>query len=462
MAYEDLLKDTSVADPSKDYFTLTITDLNPNTSYPIQLRWKYKDGTFSNWSAVKRLAAKNVDPKPSELPSVPTVKPVTGAIELAWNGKTSTGANQPFGFNSAKVYIGTSSGFTPTDSGDSKNLIDILNFANGQNTLNIGVETVVNSSLTLTYGVDYFVKIKTTNGNAAQDSAEVAATGNPVRIGQLSNTGLISVSADKITTGTLQANASITVGAVDGKRVILSSGSDPIKVYGSGGTADPLLGLDSLGNLLIKGIITATSGAFTGSISINGIGGAMKIGQSVGKRSNALLSTDPIYDGIYIGTNNYWYNDGFFEVGNGSNGLRWNGTSLSLTGSITASSFTSVNSANGNGVSITSNSGNDEMNFYRNSNSQLRLYSSTSGALIDGPANNSIFFLNGGGMQILNNNNTLVMQSNTDGGFYIATGTTPNASRLRNIDSDVSAPTLTTGGATTDGALNGDIYLVRE
>jgi hypothetical protein len=188
----------------------------------------------------------------------------------------------------------------------------------------------------------------------------------------------------------------------------------------------------------------------------------MKIGQSVGKRSNALLSTDPIYDGIYIGTNNYWYNDGFFEVGDGSNGLRWNGTSLSLTGSITASSFTSVNSANGNGVSITSNSGNDEMNFYRNSNSQLRLYSSTSGALIDGPANNSIFFLNGGGMQILNNNNTLVMQSNTDGGFYIATGTTPNASRLRNIDSDVSAPTLTTGGATTDGALNGDIYLVRE
>jgi hypothetical protein len=337
MAYEDLLKDTSVADPSKDYFTLTITDLNPNTSYPIQLRWKYKDGTFSNWSAVRRLDAKTVSPKPSALPSTPTVKPVVGAIELAWNGKTSTGADQPFGFNSAKVYIGTTSNFTPTDSGTSKNLVDILNFANGQNVINIGVGTEVNSSLTLDYGVDYYVKIKTTNGNAAEDSTAVAATGNPVRIGQLSNSGLISISADKITTGTLQANASITVGAENGKRVILSSGSDPIKVYGSGGTADPLLGLDSSGNLLIKGVITATGGSFTGPVSINGTGGAMKIGTEAGQ----VNGTGDYLDGLYMGTNNYWYNDGIFKVGNANKNLTFENGNLSLvnTGTVTAGLF---------------------------------------------------------------------------------------------------------------------------
>jgi hypothetical protein len=336
MAYEDLLKDTSVISEDGNYFTLTITDLEPNTSYPIELRWKYKDGTFSGWSAVRRLPAYNLAPEPSELPSTPTVKPVVGAIELAWNGKTSTGEDQPYGFNSAKVYIGTTSNFTPVDSGTSKNLVDILNFANGQNTLNIGVETIVNSSLTLDYGVDYFVKIKTTNGNTAQDSVAVSATGNPVRIGQLDNDGLVTISADKIITGTLRAGASITAGAVNGKRVILSSGENPIQVYGSGGTLDPLFRLDSLGNLVIKGVITATSGAFTGAISINGVGGSMKIGQDV----------DPTaaFDGIYIGTNNYWYNDGTFKVGSTSNYISWDSATskLQLTGDIKLLSTTTA------------------------------------------------------------------------------------------------------------------------
>jgi hypothetical protein len=336
MAYEDLLKDTSVADPSNNYFTLTITDLNPNTSYPIQLRWKYKDGTFSNWGAVKRLDAKTLLPKPSELPSTPTVKPVVGAIELAWNGKTSTGENQPFGFNSAKVYIGTTSGFTPTDSGTSKNQIDILNFADGQNVINIGVGTVVNSSFTLTYGTDYYVKIKTTNGNAAEDSVSVAATGNPVRIGQISNDGLIEVKADKITTGTLNANATVTVGATTGKHVVLSGGSSPILVYGSGGlNAGPILDLDSSGNLLIKGIITATGGSFTGPISINGTGGSMKIGKEAGQ----VNGTGSYLDGLYMGANNYWYNDGIFKVGNGDKNLTFENGNLSIVNKGTINSI---------------------------------------------------------------------------------------------------------------------------
>lgn len=328
MAYEDLLKDTSVAVENGNYFNLTLTDLNPNTSYPIQLRWKYKDGTFSDWSAVKRLDSVTVAAAPSEIPSTPTVKPVVGAIELSWNGKTSTGADQPYGFNSAKVYVGTTSNFTPVDSGSTKNLVDILDFANGQNTLNIGVGTVVNSSLTLTYGTDYYVRIKTTNGNVLEDSAVVSATGNPVRIGQLSNDGLVEVKADKITTGTLQSGSTITVGSTSGKHVIIRGTGNPLSIYGSGGTASgTILDFDSSGNLSIKGTINATAGSFTGAISI-GDGGSMKIG--VGVNSG--------YNGIYIGTNNYWYNDGIFKVGDGTNSVSWNGTILEVTGKITATS----------------------------------------------------------------------------------------------------------------------------
>jgi hypothetical protein len=455
MAYEDLLKDNSVAIENGNYFNLTLTDLNPNTSYPIQLRWKYKDGTFSDWSAVKRLDSVTVVAAPSEIPSTPTVKPVVGAIELSWNGKTSTGADQPYGFNSAKVYVGTTSNFTPVDSGSTKNLVDILDFANGQNTLNIGVGTVVNSSLTLTYGTDYYVRIKTTNGNVLEDSAVVSATGNPVRIGQISNDGLVEVKADKITTGTLQSGSTITVGSTSGKSVIIRGTGNPLSIYGSGGTAGgAILDFDGSGNLSIKGTINATAGSFTGAISI-GDNGSMKIG--VGVNSG--------YNGIYIGTNNYWYNDGLFEVGNGTNFLKWNGSSLSMSGSITASSFSSTNAAAGNGINILSTTigdiTRDEIKFYSATDLKLNLYASPSGAQIAGPLSD-IKFLNSGALVLGNLNNIITIASNSEGGAYLDYGYSPNASRLRNISSSTFPPTLSNLGATEDGANNGDIYLVRE
>lgn len=222
--YQDLLKDTSAVVENGNYFNVTITDLKPNTSYPIQIRWKYKDGTYSDWSSVKRLNAVTAADSPSVNPSIPTVTSVIGAINLTWNGKTADGGDQPYGFDSAKVYIGTTSDFTPTDSGTSANKIDILDFANGQNSVYLGVGTVVNSSLTLTYDTDYYVKIKTTNGNSTQDSAAVAAVGNPIRIGKVSSSGIVEVTADKITTGTLQSNSTITAGNPSGKRVVISGG----------------------------------------------------------------------------------------------------------------------------------------------------------------------------------------------------------------------------------------------
>ena len=106
--------------------------------------------------------AASIAVEPSVTPSTPTVSSVLGAIQLAWNGKTSSGGNQPAGFDAAKVYVGTSAGFTPVDTGSAgANQVDILNFANGQNTLNIAVGTVVNG-VALTYNTDYYVKIKTT------------------------------------------------------------------------------------------------------------------------------------------------------------------------------------------------------------------------------------------------------------------------------------------------------------
>jgi microcystin-dependent protein len=43
------------------------------------------------------------------------------------------------------------------------------------------------------------------------------------------------------------------------------------------------------------------------------------------------------YDGIFVNTNNYWYSNGLFGIGDGTKGLTWNGSSLNVTGVINAS-----------------------------------------------------------------------------------------------------------------------------
>jgi flagellar hook assembly protein FlgD len=382
MTYQDLLKDTStVAPDDNNKFIVTVLDLDVSSIYPTQFRWKYSDGTFGKWSAVKNLqtiaeaipgtpssltavggagfitvtwdgkdssgntltnfkqldiyingspfnASKPADTffaagtktiaapagvylltsyavstigtqsllstsvtatvtssvvqvDPSETPSTPTVSSVLGAIQLAWNGKTSSNTDQPSGFKAAKVYVGTTAGFTPIDTGTTgANQVDVLNFGNGQNTLNIGLGTLVNG-VALDHGIDYYVKIKTTNGNVAQDSTAVAATGNPVRVGQVQNGSLVTITADKISTGTLSSGSTITVGSTSGKHVKLSGTGDPLTIYGTGGISNPVLTFNGT-KLSIVG-----DGSFTGDIS-----------GATGTLSNALNVGTPT-GGIY-------------------------------------------------------------------------------------------------------------------------------------------------------------------
>jgi len=253
----------------------TTTIAAPAGTYQVQLITvtpsKINGTPTQTFSAVVTDPSASIAVLPSVAPSTPTVSSVVGAIQLSWNGKTSTGADQPSGFRAAKVYVGTSADFTPVDTGNSgANQVDTLKFANGQNTLNIGVGTLVNS-VALTYNTNYFVKIKTTNGNVAQDSTAVSATGNPVQIGKVGSGDIVTVTADQITTGTLQSNSIITVGATSGKRVELRATGDPFEIFGTGGTS--LLSYNTSSNKLVvtgegsfTGAITATSGSFTGDL----------------------------------------------------------------------------------------------------------------------------------------------------------------------------------------------------
>jgi hypothetical protein len=217
-------------------------------------------------------------PETSVNPSIPTVSSVLGAIQVSWDGKTFEGANQPYGFDAAKVYVGTVSNFTPS----SLTQVDVLNFANGQNVLNIGVGTLVDG-VPLSYGIDYYVKIATTNGT--DTSTPVSASGNPVRLGRVTSEDIITITADQIETGTLSAGAKITAGAAGGKRVELSgTGDTPFAIYGTGGTK--IFDYNSASDkLTIVG-----DGTFSGNLSIGS--------------SNAIFKAEPA-TGIWLGNSDY-------------------------------------------------------------------------------------------------------------------------------------------------------------
>jgi hypothetical protein len=380
MAYEDLLKDTSKPDPSNsNYFLVTVTDLEVNNSYPIQFRWKYNDGTFSPWSAVKvvttpgesdpntpKFTDSNVDvttpgfikitwdgtsddatPTPltdidrvdvyidglpfdgnkpaatfktagtqviaapggtyqivlyavsklgklspvsaavtktvldignpvvnPEDPDVPTLTSGLASVIVSWNGKKTAGSNFSEGaFASAKVYIGTSSGFVPSDN----NWVHSLNFANGTNQVAIGVGTVIDKTLgtKLQYGVPYYVKIKTVNAAVPPVETSTAVASSPTNI------TVDKVAASEIITGTLAADASITAGIDSGSRVVLSGGANPLVIYGTNGTTE---------------LLKFTGGA-TGTLTVNG-GGTFTGDLSAGSGSSIFKSDS---SGIYLG-----------------------------------------------------------------------------------------------------------------------------------------------------------------
>jgi hypothetical protein len=89
MAYEDLLKDTSESKDDGNYFLVTITDLDLSTQYPIQFRWKNKNGTLGSWSSAKYFITDGAT-VPSE-PNLGAGDVVGGAgfIKVTWNGNNA-------------------------------------------------------------------------------------------------------------------------------------------------------------------------------------------------------------------------------------------------------------------------------------------------------------------------------------------------------------------------------------
>ena len=121
MANEDLLKDVSKPDPDdKDYFLVTITDLDFSKTYPLQFRWVYKDDKKpeeQEWSVVRNLTTPSETPPKAPRLQAGDVIGGQGLISINWDGKDYLGANLE-NFDRVDIHIQDAAGNASTTFGD--------------------------------------------------------------------------------------------------------------------------------------------------------------------------------------------------------------------------------------------------------------------------------------------------------------------------------------------------------
>jgi hypothetical protein len=346
MAYEDLLKDTSKPDPdNKDYFLLTVTDLDPGKTYPIELRWVYKNDKSKEdqeWSVVKNLIT------PAETMNTPrflSTDLLADGFNLVvkWSGTDSDGNAYDANLDRVEIFIkGGQYGATSTYSGRSFKSAGTEIFA-------------VNTSDT------YYVKLRAVSkrGGYSEFSSEHAVTTVAplvVDITGPSNVTSVTISSGIDTSGYLGFNAyadiswpAVSDTTLRGYRIRFRTGTDPYSYVDSPGTGTSYrLGGLAIGatyevavatydhlNNTSSSYVSGSNVTVTGTPSVSNYieGGPFQFGVGVGG-----VSTNK---GLYFDASNYWYvnasNSARLKVGGStSNYLLWDGSTFAIDGNITA------------------------------------------------------------------------------------------------------------------------------
>lgn len=565
MAYEDLLKDSSKPDPdNKDYFLLTVTDLDPGKTYPIQLRWVYKNDKAAEdqeWSAVKSLIT------PAETINAPRFLSSDLSADgfnlvVKWTGKDYLGNSYDENLDRIEIFItGGKYGGTSTYSGRSFKSAGTETFAvNTSDTYYVKLRAVSKrnvyssfssehavitvaplvvdtqgpsnvTSVTTVGGIDtsgylgfnayadiswpavsdttlrgYRIRFSNDNGTT-YSYVDSPGTGTKYRLGglaigstykvavatydELNNTSSSYVSgADVTVTGTPSVSNYITggpfqfgvgVGGVSTNKGLYFDASNYWYVNASnsarlkvGGSSSNYLLWDG-STFSIDGNITARGGSFSGNVAMTTVGASIYNGTLDG--SGVLTGTGFILnkDGLQFKV------DGDIKIGletSGTNAGRLYARNADISGTITASTFTSPLFSSGNGIEISSSGGYDQIEMQAGSNQKLRLSANSSGAVIWGPdLTNYIAMPNLGTIQFnvtapsgspaISRGPSMTLKTGgvVDLTWPFATQTASTGvdlinMSLRNIGGNTYAPTLTSGAAFANGFYNGDIWLV--
>lgn len=376
--YQDLLKDSSKPWPDdKNYFKLTITDLDPGMSYPLEFRWVYtndKPEADREWSVVKNIET------PAETINAPRFlnTDLLGDgfnIVVKWSGTDYLGNAYDANLDRIDIYIrGGQYGATSVYSGRSFK-------SSGTETFAVNTSDV------------YYIKLKAVskrNSSSSFSAEQATATVAPLVVDIIAPTNPTNISASaeidpSDQTGfSLKSTITFTKSSDStcrGYRIRWTTQTvNPVYEYAfvehpsSGSTVSytvtglipnityyyQVAAVDELNNTQTYangGTFTAQDSVATaeGSLarlkSYISIGGAtgdqFKFGTGISESINTSTTITPsLSSGTYHGVllnktgnkNNYWLTTGQIRVGTDTQFMYFNGTNLYLTGDINAAS----------------------------------------------------------------------------------------------------------------------------
>lgn len=371
-----------------NYITTTAYSLDIGTDYYFKFRWKYADGTFSDWSVVKYV--KTAGTKLVEKPTLPTGLSVATAsfgVTASWEG---TYASSTFlGFKSVNIYASTSDLGSTTTTDLTSKLVGSMTVDRLSNKITIGstlLKNVLGLTSTSVYTTPMYFYYISVNANN-----EFYKVGGVATYTRISSSGISPTQASKIDLedntisieNLVAGNGNFTeylrVGATgeSGARITLASNTTAVsnagvqpglRVYDSGGNA--VISAPFSGNVTISGAVIKSSNSnksikmdpSTNAISFYNenavaVSHIVPVGSNGGSYQGIVLhsGTSPInpdvsgftsgYPGIFISRNSAYDNGGQISIWAGGGG-NTNGITISGEQYNTSSWYTNIELGN--------------------------------------------------------------------------------------------------------------------
>jgi hypothetical protein len=281
---------------------IQLKDLQPGSSYLVRARAKNRYDVYSEWSETYTLNIVKDDLKPS-IPATPTVN-LAGPqkIVVIHNNKTKTNVDLEFDVVSYKVFTNT------TQSNTGGTLIHTMSATRPGSGIDSFATINVNAPLSGESGATIYFYVTAVDSAGNESDPSDATTGKPI---QYFDSAYISdLTADRIRTGTLQANQQISVGTLapiiiksnaDSPRgqIYIGTTNNPTGAVGSGyRDTQTAFYVDSTGKFSLKDQLYWDGTTLT-------IQGVLKVGEAAGDITT--ISGDKVRTGNLI-SNNYQSN----------------------------------------------------------------------------------------------------------------------------------------------------------
>ena len=297
---------------------LQLQDLQPGSSYLVRARATNKYGVVSEWSETFKLNV-TTDDSPPSTPAAPTVQ-IAGPqkIVISHDNTKNGGGDLEYDVVSYKVYQNT------TNANSGGTLIQTMSATRPGSGLDSFATINVDVKETDPSVTRYFY---VTAVDAAGNESQPSPTATGVDITFFESAYISDLTADKIKTGTLQANQQIGVGTVSPIILKSNEASPRGQIYIGGGNyanVDTAFYVDSTGKFSLKNALTWDGD----TLSINGylqVGQALETGDAAEDVNNNIttISGNKIRTGNLI-SNNYLRIDPATDTG-GLDGIPNNG-----------------------------------------------------------------------------------------------------------------------------------------